>query len=53
MNDAENQSKQRDRKIAENESVRQASGAVRVSGFAIAIAVLIGIASFGWIWLRR
>ncbi len=53
MNEADDQSKQRDRKIAQNESVRQATGDVRISTWAIAIAVLIAIASFGWIWLRR
>jgi hypothetical protein len=53
MNDPDSEIKQRDRKIAENESARQTTGDIRVTSWAIAIALLIGFASFGWILLRR
>jgi F0F1-type ATP synthase assembly protein I len=50
MSEADN--KQRNRQIAENESERQTVSAIRVSTWAIAAAVLIGIAAFGWVMLR-
>jgi hypothetical protein len=53
VSDPDSEIKQRDRKIAENESIRQATGNVRVTSWAIAIAVVIGFAIFGWILLRR
>jgi uncharacterized protein HemX len=52
MNEAEKDNKQRDRVIAENESVRQTTGDIRVSSWAIVAAVLIGLAVFGWVMLR-
>ena len=49
------ENKQRDREIAHNEAVRQATGAVRVSGWAIVFAIIIGVAAVGivWAWLSR
>lgn len=52
MNEAENQSKQRDRRIAENESEQQVTGDIRVSAWAIAVAVIIGLVTFGWLMSR-
>jgi hypothetical protein len=52
MNEAEREIKQRDKTIAENESDRQTVSAVRVSTWAVAISVLIGLAVFGWVMLR-
>lgn len=52
MNEADEKSKLRDRKIAENESAMQATGDARVSVWAIALAVVIGLAAFGWFWTR-
>jgi hypothetical protein len=52
MNEAEKEIKQRDKTIAENESERQTVGDVRVSTWAVAIALLIGVAVFGWVLLR-
>lgn len=52
MDEAGRESKQRDRVIAGNDSDRQAAGDIRVSIWAIGIAVLIGFAVFGWMWLR-
>jgi hypothetical protein len=51
MSDSEN--KQRDREIAENEAERQTVGDVRVSGWAIAAAVIIGLAAVGWVLIHN
>ena len=49
------QDKQRNRKIAENEANRQVVGDVRVSVWAIAVAVIAGAIVFGiaWAWFNR
>jgi Flp pilus assembly protein TadB len=49
------QDRQRNRKIAENEADRQVIGDVRVSVWAIAVAVIAGLIVFGivWAWLNR
>ena len=49
------ENKQRDREIAHNEAVRQATGAARVSGWAIFFAIVIGVVVVGivWAWLSR
>jgi hypothetical protein len=49
------QDKQRNRKIAANEADRQAVGDVRVSMWAIAIAVIAGLTVFGFVlaWFSR
>lgn len=52
MNDTERDNKRRNRVIAENESERQTTGDIRVSVWAIAVAVLVALAVFGWIVLR-
>jgi len=52
MNQADEKSKVVDRKIAQNEASMQARGDVRVSVWAVAVAVIIGLAVFGWIWVR-
>ena len=51
MNDNEN--KLRDRKIAENEAERQTVGDIRVSTWAIAVAVIVGLAAVGWVLIRN
>jgi hypothetical protein len=51
MNDNEN--KQRDRQIAENEAERQTVGDIRVSTWAIAVAVIIGLSAGGWLLIRN
>ena len=51
MNDSEN--KQRDRQIAENEAERQTVGDIRVSVWAIAVAVIIGLAAVGWVLIHN
>ena len=53
MSDTDKENKARDREIAENEADRQTTGDVRVSAWAIAVAVLIGLAAFGWVYLHN
>jgi hypothetical protein len=52
MNEAEKEIKQRDKTIAENESERQTVSDIRVSTWAVAIALVIGLAVLGWALLR-
>ena len=49
------QNKQRNREIAENEANRQVVGDVRVSVWAIAVTVVVGVVAFGivWAWFNR
>ena len=51
VNDADD--KQRNREIARNESERQTTSAFRVSGWAIAVAVVIALAAVGWVLLHN
>jgi hypothetical protein len=52
VNDAD-KDKLRDREIARNESVRQTISDIRVSGWAIVVAVIIGLAAVGWVLIRN
>jgi uncharacterized protein HemX len=52
MNEAE-KDKTRNREIAENEADRQTTGDVRVSSWAIAVAVVIALAAVGWVLIRN
>jgi hypothetical protein len=52
MSDAE-QEKARNRKIAENEAERKTIGDIRVSTWAIAVAVVIGLAAVGWVLIHN
>jgi hypothetical protein len=49
------QDRQRNREIAENEANRQMVGDVRVSVWAIAVAIVVGVIAFGiaLAWLNR
>jgi uncharacterized protein HemX len=53
MSDTGNENKERNREIAENEADRQTTGDIRVSAWAIAVAVVIGLAAFGWVLLHN
>ena len=53
MNDTNQEDKLRNRQIAENESARQTVSAIRVSGWAIAAAVVIALAAVGWVLLHN
>ncbi len=55
MSSSDQENKERDREIAHNEAVRRATGAIRVSGWAIAFAIVLGVlaVSIGWALLNR
>jgi hypothetical protein len=55
MTDIANANKQRNREIAHNEEARRITGSVRVSIWAIAVAVALGTILFaiGWIAVRQ
>jgi len=53
MSDADKENKLRNREIADNEAERQTVGDVRVSVWAIAAAVVIGLAAVGWVILHN
>ena len=49
------QEKQRNREIAANEAGRQTTGDIRVSTWAIAVTIIIGVIVAGivWAWMSR
>jgi hypothetical protein len=53
MSDTDQDNKARNRKIAQNEAERQTIGDIRVSTWAIAVAVIIGLASIGWVLIHN
>jgi hypothetical protein len=53
VNEPEKDAKARNRKIAQNEAERQTVGDIRVSGWAIAAAVIIGLAAVGWVLIHN
>ena len=52
MTDQTGESKERNREIAANESTRQTVGDIRVSVWAIGVAVIIALVAFGWVMSR-
>ena len=55
MSSSDQENRQRDREIAANEAKREMVSSVRVSTWAIAVTVIIGVAVFGivWAWFNR
>jgi hypothetical protein len=53
VNDADKDAKTRNREIAQNEAERQTVGDIRVSGWAIVAAVVIGLAAVGWVLIHN
>ena len=55
MSSSDQENKQRNREIAENEAERQTAGDVRVSSWAVAFAIIIGVivVAVVWAWLKR
>jgi hypothetical protein len=55
VSNSESESKQRDRKIADNEANRVAVSGVRVSSWAIGVTVIAGVIAFAiaWAWMHR
>ena len=52
VSETSGENQERNRKIAENESARQVVGDVRVSVWAIAIAVVAALAAVAWVLIR-
>ena len=54
MTDTSEANKERNRQIAHNEEAKQITGSIRVSTWAVAVAVMIGALLFtlGWIATR-
>ena len=52
MSDA-NDNKERNREIARNEEVRQTTGDIRVSAWAIVFAIIIAVIVAGVVWIKR
>jgi hypothetical protein len=50
---SESENKRRNREIAENEADRQTIGDIRVSVWAVAVAVIIGLAAVGWVLIHN
>jgi hypothetical protein len=53
MSEAEKENNLRNREIAQNEAERQTTGDIRVSVWAIAVAVVIALAAVGWVLLHN
>jgi uncharacterized protein HemX len=53
VSDPSSEDKARNREIAANEAKREAISGIRVSGWAIAVAVVIGLAAFGWVLIHN
>ena len=53
MSDTDQENKARERQIAQNEAERQTIGDIRVSTWAIAVAVIIGLVVVGWVLARN
>ena len=53
MGDTNGEDKVRNREIARNEAERQTVGDIRVSAWAIAVAVVTGLAAVGWVLLHN
>jgi hypothetical protein len=55
MSSSDEENSQRNREIAQNEAIRQTTGDIRVSGWAIAFSILLGVIVAGivWAWLTR
>ena len=53
MNETEQKTRARNREIAQNEAERQITGDIHVSSWAIAVAVIIGLAAVGWVLLHN
>jgi uncharacterized protein HemX len=53
MTDPTGETKERNREIAANESARQTVSSIRVSVWAILVAVVIGLVAFGWVMVNN
>lgn len=54
MTDSSDANKERNREIARNEEVKQITGSIRVSAWAVTVAAIVGgiLFTLGWLALR-
>jgi len=55
MSSSDQENKERNREIAHNEAVRQATGDIRVSSWTVVFAVIVAVIAVFvvWAWLNR
>jgi uncharacterized protein HemX len=53
VTDPTGESKERNREIAANESARQTTSSIRVSVWAVAVAIMIGLIAVGWVMINN
>jgi hypothetical protein len=53
VTDPTGESKERNREIAANESARQTTSSIRLSTWAIMVAVVIGLLAVGWVMINN
>jgi hypothetical protein len=53
VNEPDDKTKARNREIAQNEAKWQTVSAVRVSGWAVAVALIIALAAIGWVLIHN
>jgi hypothetical protein len=53
VTDPTGESKERNREIAANESARQTTSSIRLSTWAIMVAVVIGLLAVGWVMVNN
>jgi hypothetical protein len=53
VDEVDEETKARNREIAQNEARRETISAVRVSGWAVAVAVIIALAAVGWVLINN
>ena len=55
MSSSDQDNRQRNREVAETEAKREMVSNVRVSSWAIAVTIIVGVIVFGivWAWLNR
>jgi hypothetical protein len=53
VTDPTGESRERNREIAANESARQTTSSIRVSVWAVAVAIVIGLIAFGWVMINN
>ena len=50
MSSSDQENRQRNREVAENEAKREMASSIRVSTWAIAVTIIVGVIAFGLAW---
>jgi len=53
VSESSDENRERNREIAENEGAGQTVSSIRVSAWAIAVAVIVGLAAVGWVLVHN